>query len=72
MKDEIDVGGCKKYREVKDVIDDWLDYYNNERYQWQLAKLSPNEYYEYITSGIYPLHGIVEEKENKQMFPTIK
>ncbi|SFC59421.1 IS3 family transposase, partial [Butyrivibrio sp. YAB3001] len=55
MKDEIDLSECKKYREVKAIIDDWMDYYNNERYQWQLAKLSPNEYYKYITTGIYPL-----------------
>lgn len=55
MKDEIDLSKCKEYIEVKEIIDDWMDYYNNERYQWNLAKLSPNEYYEYITTGIYPL-----------------
>ena len=35
-------------------IDDWMDYYNNDRYQWALAKLSPNEYYQYLTIGSYP------------------
>ena len=55
MKDEIDVSNCTDFCEVKDIIDDWIDYYNNERYQWDLAKLSPNEYYSYITTGIYPL-----------------
>ena len=55
MKDEIDVSNCADFCEVKDIIDDWIDYYNNERYQWDLAKLSPNEYYSYITTGIYPL-----------------
>ena len=45
--------------EAKQAIDDWMDYYNNERYQWELAKLSPNEYYEYITTGIYPLKGVI-------------
>ncbi len=69
MKDEIDVSECTKYQEVKTIIDDWMDYYNNERYQWQLAKLSPDEYYEYITTGIYPLKGIVNENKNKYMFP---
>lgn len=69
MKDEIDVSGCTKHREVKAIIDDWMDYYNNERYQWQLAKLSPNEYYEYITTGIYPLKGIVNKSKNKHEFP---
>lgn len=72
MKDEIDVGECRKYREVKKIIDDWIDYYNNERYQWNLAKLSPNEYYEYITTGIYPLKGIISENENEQIFPSTK
>lgn len=55
MKDEIDLSNCKEFIEVKEIIEDWMDYYNNERYQWNLAKLSPNEYYEYITTGIYPL-----------------
>lgn len=57
MKDEIDLSGCERFQQVKDIIDDWMDYYNNDRYQWQLAKLSPNEYYHYITTGIYPLSG---------------
>lgn len=55
MKDEIDISGCQAFDEVKAVIDDWMDYYNNERYQWQLARLSPNEYYQYIQTGVYPL-----------------
>ncbi len=57
MKDEIDISGCERFQQVKDIIDDWMDYYNNDRYQWQLVKLSPNEYYHYITTGIYPLPG---------------
>lgn len=55
MKDEIDLSGCERFQQVKDIIDDWMDYYNNDCYQWQLAKLSPNEYYNYITTGTYPL-----------------
>ena len=50
---------CESSEEVKKVIDDWMDYYNNDRYQWKLAKLSPNEYYNYIVTGIYPLNGII-------------
>ena len=45
--------------EAKQAIDDWMDYYNNERYQWDSAKLSPPQFYEYYTTGIYPL-----EKQN--------
>lgn len=56
MKDEIGkrLLYCESFKDVKELIDDWIDYYNNERYQWQLAKLSPNEFYEYITTGVYP------------------
>ena len=55
MKDEIDLTNCKNFEDVKLIIDDYMDYYNTERYQWNLAKLSPNEYYEYLITGIYPL-----------------
>ena len=58
MKDEIDVSGCTEFEQVKAIIDDWVDYYNNDRYQWQLAKLSPNEFYTYLTTGVYPLNDI--------------
>lgn len=57
MKDEI------HYRPRSDVhaiiarnIDDWVDYYNNDRPQWSLAKLTPSEFYIYATTGVYPLH----------------
>ena len=55
MKDEIDLSDCKTFEEVKKIIDDWIDYYNNDRYQWNLAKLSPSEFYKYITTGEYPI-----------------
>jgi transposase InsO family protein len=60
MKDHIKdkLKQCTSFEDVQKVIDDWMDYYNNERYQWELAKLSPNEYYDYITTGIYPLKGV--------------
>lgn len=56
MKDEL-AGEIPKwtcFADVKQSIDDWIDYYNNDRYQWDLAKLSPNEYYHYLTTGEYP------------------
>lgn len=56
MKDEIDLTDCKILEDVKQLIDDYIDYYNNERYQWDLAKLSPSEYYQYKITGIYPIN----------------
>ena len=55
MKDEINLSKFRIFNDVKTIINDWIEYYNNERYQWNLAKLSPVEYYKYITTGEYPL-----------------
>ena len=55
MKDEIDISGCETHEQIVAVIDDWIDYYNNDRYQWDLAKLAPAEYYRYVVTGEYPL-----------------
>lgn len=43
------------YQQIQSDINDWIDYYNNDRYQLQLEKLSPNEYYTYIMNGKNPL-----------------
>lgn len=40
---------------MKNLVDDYIDYYNNERYQWNLAKLSPNEFYQFYMTGEYPV-----------------
>ena len=66
MKDEIDVSECETFEEVKKIIDDWINYYNNDRYQWNLAKLSPSEFYKYITTGEYPIK-IGKSKKNKSL-----
>lgn len=57
MKDELGykIADAPDFDAVKQIVDDWMDYYNNDRGQWILAKLSPNEYYEYCLTGIYPL-----------------
>jgi len=62
MKEEIDLSQCETHKQIAAVIDDWIDYYNNERYQWDLAKLSPHEYYTYITTDVYPLHFPLPER----------
>ena len=56
MKDEIDLKECETFEQVKAVIDDWIDYYNRERYVWDLAYLSPDEYYQFCLTGVYPLN----------------
>ncbi|MDU7550129.1 IS3 family transposase, partial [Clostridium butyricum] len=44
MKDEIDFQSCNTLEELIDMIDDYIDYYNNYRYQWNLKKMTPKQY----------------------------
>lgn len=57
MKDEImdKIALAESFADAKAIVDDYMDYYNNDRGQWQLAKLTPNEFYQYCITGIYPL-----------------
>lgn len=64
MKDEIGlkIKECSSFDDVKAIITDWMDYYNRERYVWDLARLSPDEYYKYYTTDVYPIPGIKPPK----------
>ncbi|GCD09827.1 IS3 family transposase [Clostridium tagluense] len=44
MKDEIDYKGCDTFTDLQNLIDNYMDYYNNYRYQWGLKKLTPVQY----------------------------
>jgi len=66
MKDELayEIPGWTCFEDVKAAIDRWMDYYNNDRYQWDLAKLSPNEYYRFITTGARPVDMFLSSGSN--------
>lgn len=57
MKDHLmeRIEGAKKFQQIQVAVDDYMDYYNNERYVGDLAYLSLNEYYKFVTTGKYPL-----------------
>ena len=57
MKDHLlpRIEGATRFSQIQAAVDDYMDYYNNEYYLWNLAYLSPNEYYEFVTTGVYPL-----------------
>lgn len=44
MKDEIDYKSCLTLAELESLIKNYMDYYNNHRYQWNLKKLTPVQY----------------------------
>ena len=55
MKDELKIHRDMSFEEILVEVDDWMDYYNNDRGQWDLLKLTPKEYYRYSLTGVYPL-----------------
>jgi putative transposase len=44
MKDEVDFKACTTLTEVKEAIEEYMEYYNNRRYQWSLQKMTPVQY----------------------------
>lgn len=55
MKDHVDCRKVTEFEQVKELIDEYMEYYNNRRYQWDLAKLAPKEFYEFVVTKKYPL-----------------
>ena len=56
MKDELGIRS-RNWNTIDDArgpIDDWMDYYNNDRYQLGLDKMAPAEYYHNLLTGEYP------------------
>ncbi|WP_317101989.1 IS3 family transposase, partial [Clostridium neonatale] len=44
LKDEVDYKSCTTLEDIENSINDYIDYYNNHRCQWNLKKLTPVEY----------------------------
>ncbi|MGL5820456.1 MAG: IS3 family transposase, partial [Sarcina sp.] len=51
MKDEIDFKSLQCLTEVIRSIDDYLDYYNNHRCQWNLKKMTPVQYQNHLLAA---------------------
>ncbi|MND85438.1 Integrase core domain protein [compost metagenome] len=43
MKDEMNVRDCQNLTEVRARVSEYIAYYNSERYQWTLKKMTPDE-----------------------------
>lgn len=48
MKDEVDYKNCKTLEELKTLMAEYKDYYNNERHQWNLNRMTPVQYEQYL------------------------
>lgn len=45
---------CQTAEDASKMVDGYINTYNNERYQYDLAGLTPHEFYLFKESGIYP------------------
>lgn len=48
LEDEVDIKHCNTFDELHTLISDYIDYYNNDRYQWNLNKMTPIQYRNYL------------------------
>ncbi|OFZ24054.1 MAG: hypothetical protein A2437_13120 [Bacteroidetes bacterium RIFOXYC2_FULL_40_12] len=44
FKDDVDYKSCKTFEDLNILIEEYMQYYNYERYQWNLKKMTPVEY----------------------------
>jgi putative transposase len=51
MKDELDYSDCQTIQEVRKRVTDYIEYYNSERYQWTLKKMTPDEFRSHLLVG---------------------
>lgn len=51
LKDEIDYKASKSFDELKQMIKEYIDYYNNQRQQWELKKMTPVEYRSHLLNA---------------------
>lgn len=63
MKDHLKLEDIDDIEDVKTAIVDFVDYYNNDRPQWKLAKLTPSQYYQFHQTGVYPLDHLIKTPE---------
>lgn len=58
---------CTTYESAAKLVMNYLDEYNTEHYRYELAGLTPAEYYIYVTTGIYPCDDYYGVKPEEMM-----
>ncbi len=51
FKDEVDCKNCKTFEELQKLTQEYINYYNNERHQWDLNKMTPVEYRNHLLTA---------------------
>lgn len=48
FKDEVDYQACQSFEELRQLTAAYINYYNTGRYQWNLGKMAPSAYRQYL------------------------
>jgi putative transposase len=51
MKDELEYRDCTTIEELRTRIDEYIQYYNSERYQWTLKKMTSDEFRSHLLTA---------------------
>ncbi|MET3699766.1 integrase-like protein [Bacillus oleivorans] len=51
FKDEAQIKSCETLEKLKREINDYINYYNKDRYQWNLKKMTPVQYRDHLFSA---------------------
>jgi len=51
MKDHIDLSKAKNIKEVEKLIKHFMGYYNKERFQWGLKKMTPEKFRDHLLTS---------------------
>jgi len=52
LKDDVDCKTAKTFNDLDDAINNYMDYYNNKRYQWDLKKMTPVQYQNHLLTRV--------------------
>ena len=52
LKDDVDYKSCKIFEEVSFLISEYVKYYNQERQQWNLKKMTPVDYRNHLLTCV--------------------
>lgn len=52
LKDDVDCKEAKTFDELNDMINEYMNYYNNHRYQWEIKKMTPVEYRNHLLQRV--------------------
>jgi transposase InsO family protein len=50
LKDELEFKACRTFEELTIKVSEYMQYYNHNRYQWGLNKMTPAEYRDHLVA----------------------